>query len=95
MTENLHENDAEDIMNENESDVPLFFVDAHGSTELLEECQVRFVNQCYTIVNCCASVCSDKNAQVATSLLTSCNRLVINKPISGCVRMAFDRLVAS
>ena len=29
-----------------------------------------------------------KHAQLATNLLTSCNRLVINKPISECVRMA-------
>ena len=33
-----------------------------------------------------------KNAQFAKSLLTFCNRFVINKPISGCVRMAFDSL---
>ena len=33
-----------------------------------------------------------RNAQVATSLLTTWNRLVINKPISGCVRMACDSL---
>ena len=31
--------------------------------------------------------------QVSTCLLTSCNRLVINKPISGCVRMACDNLL--
>lgn len=42
MTEDLHESDAEEKMNESESDAPLFFVDAHGSTELLEECQVRY-----------------------------------------------------
>ena len=33
-----------------------------------------------------------KNAQVATSLLTTWNKLVVNKPISGCVRMACDSL---
>ena len=29
-------------------------------------------------------------SQVKASCLTSCNRLVINKPIPGCVRMACD-----
>ena len=33
---------------------------------------------------------TDKNAEVATSLLTSCN-----KPISGCVRMACDSLLTT
>ena len=33
--------------------------------------------------------------QVAASLLTSCNRLVINKPISGCVRMAYDSFMTT
>ena len=36
-----------------------------------------------------------KNAQVATSLLTSWNRLVINKLISGCVRMACGKLLTT
>ena len=34
-----------------------------------------------------------KNTQLATSMLTSCNRLVINKPISGYVRMACNSFV--
>ena len=34
-----------------------------------------------------------KNAHVATCLLTSCNRLVIDKPISGCVCMACGSLL--
>ena len=38
---------------------------------------------------------TDKTAQIATSLLTSCNRLVINKPISGCVRVACDSLLTT
>ena len=36
-----------------------------------------------------------KHAQLATKLLTSCNRLVINKPISECVRMACDSLLTT
>ena len=45
MTEDLHENRAEDKGNGNESDDPLFFVDAHGSAEILEGCQVRLIYQ--------------------------------------------------
>ena len=36
-----------------------------------------------------------KNAQVATRLLTSCNRLVINKLILGCVHMACNSLLTT
>ena len=36
-----------------------------------------------------------KNAKLASSVLRSCNRLVINKPISGYVRMAFDILLTT
>ena len=36
-----------------------------------------------------------KTRDSATSLLTSCNRFVINKPISGCVRMAYDSLLTT
>ena len=36
-----------------------------------------------------------QNVQVVASLLTSCNRLVINKPISGCVRMSRDSLLTT
>ena len=35
------------------------------------------------------------NAQVATRLLTSCNRLAINKPISGCVCLACDSFLTT
>ena len=34
-----------------------------------------------------------KNLRVITSLLTSCYRLVVNKPISGCVCMACNCLL--
>ena len=36
-----------------------------------------------------------KNANVTANLLTSCNRLVINKPIFECVRMACDSLLTT
>ena len=35
-----------------------------------------------------------KNAEVSTTVLTSCNRLAdTNKPTSGCIRMAYGQLV--
>jgi hypothetical protein len=42
MTEDLDQKNEEDEMDENETHDPLFFVDAQGSSELLERCQVRF-----------------------------------------------------
>ena len=36
---------------------------------------------------------TDKNAEISTSLLASCNSLVIRMAISGCVRMACDSLL--
>ena len=40
--------------------------------------------------------CTTKNAQVRICVLTSCNRLVTNKPGSGCVvRLVYDKSVAS
>ena len=42
-----------------------------------------------------AAIHTAKNTQAVASLTTSCNRLVINKSISGCVRMACDSLLTS
>ena len=46
-------------------------------------------------VNTLCPGCTAKNAEVARRLLTSSNRLVINKPISECVRMACDSLLTT
>lgn len=35
----------ENKMDEDESNAPLFFVDAQGSSELVEQCQVRLHNR--------------------------------------------------